>query len=162
VGDKRPGSAWTAGERFPTLAAQDLERTRRSLPEAFSGKWNLVVLAFRRQQQSQVDQWVRWHETLVHDHPGFECFEVPVLGAIWSPARSFIDGGMAQAVREVHARQHTLTVYTNVAKVTYALDIIDTNTVTVLLIDEAGLIHWRTTGLPDGIATSAVHTIIEG
>ena len=160
--DQRPGPAWTGGDRFPSLAAQDLERTPRQLPEAFAGEWNLVVVAFRRQHQTLVDAWVTWHGTVARSRPGFECFEVPVLGSIWSPARSFIDGGMAQAVREVHARQHTLTVYTNVAKVTYALNITDTSTITVLLVDGAGLIQWRTTGLPDEESASAVLGLVDG
>jgi len=160
--DAAPGPGWTGGDRFPALAARDLERRDCTLPDAFTGTWNLVVLAFRRRHQSLVDAWVAWHRTAADGRPGFECFEVPVLGAVWSPARSFIDGGMAQAVREVEARRHTLTVYTNVAKATYALDITDTGTVTALLIDGSGRIRWRTSGLPDEGTAAAVLALVDG
>jgi hypothetical protein len=162
MSDTAQGAAWTSGDRFPSLSARDLERTERTLPDAFSGAWNLVVVAFRRQQQTQVDQWVAWHSSVATDRPGFECWEIPVIGAMWSPARTFIDGGMAQAVREVHARQHTLTVYTNVAKATYALDIADTGTVTALLVDADGRIRWRTAGTPDQAATADVLALVDG
>jgi hypothetical protein len=161
MSDTAHGAAWTSGDRFPSLAARDLERTGRTLPGAFTGAWNLVVVAFRRQQQSQVDTWVSWHGSVAPDRPGFECWEIPVIGTMWSPARSFIDGGMAQAVRETHARQHTLTVYTNVAKATYALDITDTGTVTVLLVDGDGRIRWRTTGESDDASTAEVLTLVD-
>ena len=160
--DAAPSAAWTSGDRFPTLAARDLERTPRTLPDALTGEWNLVVVAFRRQHQSLVDEWVAWHASVAADRPGFECWEVPVLGTIWSPARSVIDGGMAQAVREVHARRHTLTVYTNVAKAAYALDIADTGTITALLVDADGRIRWRTTGIPDGGSTAEVLDLVDG
>lgn len=160
--DVTPGAAWTSGDRFPTLGARDLERSDRTLPDAFTGDWNLVVVAFRRQHQSLVDHWVAWHATVVADRPRFECWEVPVIGTLWSPARSFIDGGMAQAVGETHARRHTLTVYTNVAKATYALDISNTGTVTALLVDGTGRIRWRATGAPDDLATTEVLAMVDG
>jgi hypothetical protein len=162
MSDTAHGAAWTSGDRFPSLGARDLERTERTLPDAFTGAWNLVVVAFRRQQQAQVDQWVAWHSSVAPDRPGFECWEIPVIGVLWSPARSFIDGGMAQAVRETHARQHTLTVYTNVAKATYALDITDTGTVTALLVDADGRIRWRATGTPDDASTGDALALVDG
>ena len=162
MSDTANGAAWTSGDRFPVLRARDLERTERTLPDAFTGVWNLVVVAFRRQQQSEVDRWVAWHATVAGDRDGFECWEVPVIGSLWSPARSFIDGGMAQAVRETHARQHTLTVYTNVAKATYALDIADTGTVTALLVDADGVIRWRGSGTPDEASTAEVIALVDG
>jgi hypothetical protein len=45
---------------------------------------------------------------------------------------------MAQAVHAQEARRRTLTVYTDVRRVTDALAIVDTDTVTVLLIDSDG------------------------
>jgi hypothetical protein len=53
---------------------------------------------------------------------------------------------MAHAVRAQEARRRTLTVYTDVRRVTDALAIDATDTVTVLLVDGAGRLRWRTTG----------------
>jgi hypothetical protein len=69
-----------------------------------------------------------------------------VIATRWSPARRVIDGGMAQAVRAPEARRRTLTVYTDVRRVTDALAIDTTDTVTVLLVDADGRLRWRTTG----------------
>ena len=44
------------------------------------------------------------------------------------------------------ARRRTLTVYTDVRRVTYVLAIDATDTVTVLLVDTDGRLRWRTTG----------------
>ncbi len=132
--------------RFPHLAARDLEGRARELPDDFSGAPNLVIVAFRREQQSMVDSWVAWFGTVATEHPTLRCYEVPVIATRWSPARPVIDGGMAQAVRAQEARRRTLTVYTDVRRVTDALAIDDTDTVTVLLVDSDGRLRWRTTG----------------
>ena len=132
--------------RFPCLAACDLEGRAVTLPDAFSGSSNLVVVAFRRDQQPMADSWVAWFETISGAHPGLRCYEVPVLATRWSPVRRFIDGGMAQVVSEEQARRRTLTAYTDVRRVTDALAIDSTHTVTVLLVDADGRIRWRTTG----------------
>lgn len=159
--DAAPGAAWTAGDRFPTLDARDLEGRRCTLPDALAGTWNLVVLAFRRRQQSTVDAWAAWHRSVVGDRAGFECWEVPVIGVQWAPARRFIDGGMARAVREAEGRRHTLTVYTHVATATRALDITDTGTVTPMLVDRDGRIRWRGTGGPDDRAGASILALVD-
>jgi|GEM_PF-204499 len=134
--------------RFPKLAARDLEERERTLPDDFEGAFNLVLIAFRRAQQSLVDSWVSWYGTIAAEHPTLRCYEVPVLATRWSPARPVIDGGMARAVQEQEARRRTLTVYTDVRRVTDGLAITDTETVTALLVDADGRVRWRTTGAP--------------
>jgi hypothetical protein len=136
----------SAAIRFPHLAARDLEGRSLEVPDAFAGASNLVVVAFRREQQAMVDSWVAWWETIAAEHPTLRCYEIPVIPTRWSPARAVIDGGMAQAVRAQAARRRTLTVYTDVRRVTDALAIDAIDTVTVLLVDADGRLRWRTTG----------------
>jgi hypothetical protein len=132
--------------RFPLLAARDLEGTPVELPSGFSGDRNLVMVAFRREQQTAVDAWIAKYTDLAADHPGLRAYEVPVLATKWSPGRAMIDGGMAKAVATSEARRRTLTVYGDVRRVTDGLGIDDTSVITVLLVDDAGRIMWRTTG----------------
>ena len=139
---------------FPRLAARDLDGNAVSLPEDFSGECNLVLVAFQREQQSIVDSWIAWFESRSSELASLRCYELPVIATRWSPARPFIDGGMARAVRDRDARRRTLTVYTDVRRVTDALAIDDTNTVTVLLVDASGRVCWRTTGPANDAAGS--------
>ena len=134
--------------QFPRLAARNLEGHALILPEAFAGSMNLVLLAFQREQQSIVDPWISWFDTISATHPGLRCYEIPMIGRRWSPARRFIDGSMAQAVREPEARRRTVTVYTDVRRVMDTLAIDSANTVTVLLVDADGRLRYRATGAP--------------
>lgn len=141
---------------FPRLSARDLEGRAVSLPDDFTGELNLVLVAFRREQQPIVDTWIASFQEIAAEHPNLRCYELPVIATRWSPARPFIDGGMAQAVREEEARRRTLTVYTDVRRVTDALAIEDASVVTVLLVDSDGRVRWRTTGPANGAAESGL------
>ncbi len=132
--------------RFPSLAARNLDGETVDLPAGFTGEQNLVLVAFRRDQQQAVDSWITWHDDLVAGHPGWRAYEVPVIATRWSPGRAMIDGGMAKAVGTNEARRRTVTVYGDVRRVTDGLAIRDTSEITVLLVDEAARIAWRTTG----------------
>jgi hypothetical protein len=116
------------------------------LPAGFAGEHNIVLVAFRREQQGAVDSWIAWYTGVAADHPGLRAYEVPVIATRWSPGRAMIDGGMARAVATGEARQRTLTVYGDVRRVTDGLGIEHTSEITVLLVDRAGRVTWRTTG----------------
>ena len=107
-----------------------------------------MLVAFRRNQQTEVDSWIAWAEdhTALVARSGLACYEVPVLSGLWRPFRGVIDGGMAAAVTATEARQRTLTVYTEIRRVTTALRIADTDTLTVLLLSSDHRVAWRTTG----------------
>lgn len=116
------------------------------LPAGFAGEQNIVLVAFRREQQAAVDSWIAWYTSVAADHPGLRVYEVPVIATRWSPGRAMIDGGMARAVATGEARRRTLTVYGDVRRVTDGLGIERTSEVTVILVDSAGRVTWRTTG----------------
>ncbi len=124
--------------RFPLLAAHNLEGAAVQLPSGFTGEQNLVLVAFRRDQQDAVDSWITWYTGVAADHPGLRAYEVPVLATRWSPGRAVIDGGMSRAVATGEARRRTLTVYGDVRRVVDGLGIDRTSEITVLLVDRAG------------------------
>jgi hypothetical protein len=116
------------------------------LPAGFAGEQNVVLVAFRREQQAAVDSWIAWYTSVADDHPGLRAYEIPVIATRWSPGRSLIDGGMARAVVTGEARRRTLTVYGDVRRVTDGLGIDTTSELTVLLVDGTGRVTWRTSG----------------
>jgi hypothetical protein len=69
---------------------------------------------------------------------------------MWAPARRFIDGGMAAAIREPVILQRTLTIYGDVTRLTRPLGIVDRSTISVLLVDATGSVRWQGSGAFDG------------
>jgi hypothetical protein len=136
----------SSGISFPQIDARNLQSLDVRLPDAFAGERNLVMVAFQRQHQSLVDSWVPWLEQHSASDSGFRFYEVPTIGRIWAPVRRFIDGGMAAAIRIPAILQRTLTVYGDVSRLTTPLGITDTSTITVVLVDRGGLVHWQGSG----------------
>jgi len=128
---------------FPRLEVRDLEGHRRVLPDDLPGPWDLVVLAFRRGQQAEVDRWGDLVRVAGIDDLGF--WEVPVIGRAWGPARGWIDGGMARAIPDRDVRIHTLTTYTDVSAVLGALGVAGTGRVIAVLV-AGGMVRWFAAG----------------
>ena len=84
--------------RFPKLHARNLEGAALELPEAFTGDPSVVIVAFERVQQEQVDTWIPWLRRLQARMPGVGVYEIPAIKRRWLPARRFIDGGMRAGI----------------------------------------------------------------
>lgn len=131
---------------FPTIDARNLEGLGVTLPGAFEGQRNVVIVAFQRNHQDLVDTWVPWLEKRSATDADLRFYEVPTIGRIWAPVRNFIDGGMAAAIREPVILQRTLTVYGDVNRLTRPLGIEDRSTIAVLLVDPDGTVRWQGSG----------------
>ena len=132
--------------RFPEIRARSLERERYDLPGEFEGRRNVVVVAFRREQQELVDSWLPFLLALEAEHDDLRIYEIPTISQRWAPARWFIDGGMAVGIADREACARTLTSYTDVGAVQRALGLPDDSTIATVLTGRDGRITWMTTG----------------
>ena len=144
------------GAWFPRLQARDLDGREVVLPAGLPGEWNVVIVAFRREQQELVNSWIPWLEERVATTPGLRFAELPAIGMQWQPARPVIDGGMAAAIRDQATRRRTLTVYTDLRRVTAPLGIGDRSTIWLFLVDRAGRVLWRGSGGWDATTAAAL------
>jgi hypothetical protein len=120
--------------RFPDLEATSLDGRRWRLPADLE-RLSVVILAFERHQQREVDDWIAELEALGCPHP---IFEVPTIGRRYRWARSFIDGGMRAGIPDAVVRARTLTVYTDVSRVLGALGLRAIEHVVVTLVEPTG------------------------
>jgi len=144
------------GACFPRLAARDLDGREVALPAGLPGAWTVVIIAFRREQQDLVDSWVPWLDQQTAADPWLGFAELPAIGLRWQPARPVIDGGMAAAIRDQKTRRRTLTVYTDIRRVTVPLGISDRDTIWLFLVDRAGQVRWRGSGGHDAATAAAL------
>jgi hypothetical protein len=131
---------------FPKLSARNLEGLDVTVPDAFEGDRNIVLVAFQRHHQDLVDSWITWLEEHAAADPGLRFYELPTIGRIWAPVRNFIDGGMAAAIREPVVLRRTLTVYGDVSKLTAPLGIEDRSTIALFLVDRSDRVLWSGSG----------------
>lgn len=132
--------------RFPSIRSRDLTGTTRELPGDFEGEMVVALIAFRQRQQSDVDSWLSLLTELADTHGDLRHYELPVIGRQWAPVRRFIDGGMARSIGDPEVLARTLTVYGDVGQVCTPLGITDRDSITVVLTDRAGVVHWLGSG----------------
>jgi carbon monoxide dehydrogenase subunit G len=133
-------------ERLGPLSGRALDGRERDLPGDLAKPHNFLVIAFRREQQRVVDQWLPWLIDLEQRRPDVAVYEVPVLPSAYGPARWFIDGGMTRGIPDAAARARTITVYTDVRKVVDDLGLAGTDTIAVLVVEPSGRIRASETG----------------
>ena len=136
----------TVPSPFPNLPARDLTGRDVRLPDAFEGERNVVVVAFKRHQQTDVDSWVPWLDERARLDPGLRFYEVPTIGDVWTPARRFIDGGMAAAIGDPAVQRRTLTVYGDVRRLTDPFEIDGRDMIWLFAVDGSGRVRWRAAG----------------
>jgi hypothetical protein len=119
---------------FPTIEATGLDGRGWRLP-ADLDRTSVLILAFQRWQQTEVDGWIEELDALGCPHP---LFEVPTIGRRYRWVRSFIDGGMRAGIPDPVVRARTLTAYTDVGRVLQALGLRDDQHVVAVRVDPNG------------------------
>ena len=76
---RRAYSQMMIGVSFPRLAARDLDGREVTLPAGLPGERNVVLIAFRRDQQKLVDSWVPWLEQRAAADPRLRFVELPAM-----------------------------------------------------------------------------------
>lgn len=98
---------------FPQLVGIDLEGEKRELPKTFNNKINLVAVAFKREQQENVNGWIKVADKIIAKRSDVNFYELPLIYELNPVSRSFVNNGMRRGVLGAEARKRTITVYTN-------------------------------------------------
>lgn len=132
---------------FPQLQAANLEKRSLNLPGDFEGIRNLLLVAFQREQQAQVDTWLREMRRFEEVDPGFSYYELPTIQKPNRLLRWIIDTGMRRGIPDPKARARTITLYIDKAPFLRALGITDETHIHCFLVDRTGRVLWRTEGV---------------
>ena len=129
----------TAEVMFPDLEADDLNGRTLSLPKDLPGKPTIVLIAFKRKQQSSVDEWVDRLDLLPEGGPAW--IEMPVVGRGAAIFRSFVDKGMRAGITSEVMRGRTITIHSSRRAFNNALGIQSMKDIYVALVDPNGRVH---------------------
>ena len=132
--------------KFPPVEGRNLEGRAFHLPADFEGDVNVVLVAFKREQQADVDTWTRVLHGFAARSGTMRVYELPTLGRRYRVIRSFIDGGMRDGIPDAAVRAATITLYIDKAPFERALGITSEDEIQVFLVDRGGRIHWRGRG----------------
>lgn len=135
--------------RFPSVEGSNLEGERFTLPSDFKGELNVVLVAFKREQQIDVDSWMPFLKSVGERRRDLRIYELPTLGRRYRLMRPFIDGGMRRGIPDAAVRAATITLYIDKAPFRESLRLRDEEHISVLLVDRKGRVFWRAEGRYD-------------
>lgn len=135
--------------RFPRVEGTNLEGRLFDLPSGFEGELNVVIVAFQRVQQNDVDTWLPFLTSAAAARSDLRVYELPTLNRAYRFARSFIDGGMSRGIPSRATREATITLYIDKTPFKRALGIANEASIRVLLVSRDGRVLWQTNGVHD-------------
>jgi len=128
------------GTKVPQVMGQNLHRERVRFPDDVTGRPTLLLIAFRRHQQRDIDTWLRRTDELRSAAPDLKVLELPVLLKAYVVIRPYIDGGMRSGIPDPEARARTITLYTDKRSFRKALGLGPEDSIYAVLIDREAAI----------------------
>jgi hypothetical protein len=145
---------------FPRVKASNLEGHDFNLPADLEGERNLLLVAFEREQQKDVDTWLRQMKRFEEMDPGFRYYELPTIQRPNAFMRWFIDTGMRHGIPDRKARERTITLYLDKKPFCEALLITDQTKIYALLVDRQGNALWKSEGVFDEIKGASLRSAL--
>lgn len=131
--------------RFPTLSVSGIDGRSLTLPRDFSGRHNIVIVAFAREQLAQMASWHLALDEMRDSLEGlavYQLFVVPLLPYWFQVAQDVLLRRMVAAQPGIS----TFAVRTDLNDFNRALDIPTVASMYTLLADAAGEVLWRSQG----------------
>jgi hypothetical protein len=141
---------------FPIVSGSNLLRQKKTLPQDFQGRINLVFIPFQQWQQMEVNSWVPLAGELEEQFENLFYYELPTIQSRNSFSRMFINEGMRAGIPNQKSRERTITLYLNKADFRAALEMPDENHTYILLVDRQGNEFFRTRGPYDREAEASL------
>lgn len=136
-----------SSEVFPVVHGMNLEGDKMILPQDLAGTLDIVIIAFKREQQEDVDTWTKALDAYVQDNPKIKLYELPTLKTFNMFMRFNINNGMRYGIANKQSRKQTITLYIDKKSFKSRLLIPNENHIQILLLNNKGRIFWRESGL---------------
>jgi hypothetical protein len=131
------------GRRFPSVAGVALSGAPVRIPEDLMGAPALLLCAYRRGTQTDIDRWAAFAG---RELPQLAVFELPIIPAlIWRPLQGLIDGGMRGGVPRAQW-SHVVTLYEEGARARDFIGDGGGDRAQVVLLDAAGVVAYHDDG----------------
>lgn len=146
---------------FPKIKAVNLEGTEFNLPQDFKGKLNILVIAFKREQQTDVNTWIDETKSLLNKYPNLGFYEIPTIEPLNFFKRLIINNGMRGGIPNKSQREETITLYLDKPSFKQALGINTEDDIFVALVKPDGTLVWTATGIASGKKLNSLESLVK-
>jgi len=131
------------GKRLPSVKGEALSRKPVRFPEDTAGAPAILLVAYRRGTQADIDRWMAF---LKERAPQTVRYEVPAIANIlWRPMSGWIDSGMRGGVPQ-ESWDSVVTLYDDASKLRDFLGDYGGYTTHAALLDREGRVVWFNAG----------------
>lgn len=146
---------------FPEVSGKNLKRKTLSFPKDFPAKYNLVLMAFYRHQQLDVNTWLPYADQLEDEYPDLKYVELPVIYEMGRIRQFLLNEGMRAGIPNQKARERTITLYLDKSQFLKQLGIDSEDEIQIMLVTEDGEVLWRETGIFSSEKASALIEVLQ-
>jgi len=147
-------------QKFPTIEAETLSQKKVVFPDIAEGKYALIIIAFKRQTQGQVDSWLDPFIEEFGDQEKVTFYEIPMISNNWKWMSSWIDSGMRSGV-PAYKHDNVATYYGPLTKYFEYFSIENSKLCYTFLLNEVGEIIWRDQGAASEEAYNELRNLVK-
>jgi hypothetical protein len=120
---------------LPEINAEDLNGKPYSLPQGLPAQKTLLLIAYKREQQEDINTWISGLNLKTASTPWLE---LPVLEDYGSWFKWFVDNGMRKGIKSEFDRAKVVTVYTSKESFNNSMGINTEESIHAAVVDRNG------------------------
>jgi hypothetical protein len=136
-----------AGDLFPEIKGELLSSKMITLPDHCKGKVSVLIIAFKRGTQPQIDEWTKPLMKEFSIRNDFRFIEVPMISNFYNWMSNYIDNGMRGGIAE-SMHKNVMTYYGPLGNYFDYFDVQDKKQCCLFLLDKEGIIQFIAKGEP--------------
>lgn len=133
---------------FPTVRGQSLDGRLVTIPFSLAGEFNILLVLFEPSHQFAVQTWLKPLKSIRRQYQRVRFYEIPTLGIMPVEDQAAQDRILRQSVvlEDQLSLETVITIYVQKERFEGLLDIPHEDNLYVFLVDNAGVVLWRTEG----------------
>lgn len=145
---------------FPEVSGRNLKRKKYHFPQDFIAPLNIVLIAFQRHQQLEINTWLPFVDQLDSEYADLTYFEFPVIYHMGPIGQFMLNEGMRAGIPDQKSRETTITLYLEKDEFRRQLQIESEDSIQIFLVTGQGKIVWHETGIYSDEKGSALREVL--
>ncbi len=130
---------------FPHFEGKNLNGETLALGDS-TANVTLIFVAFKQEQQPQVDRWISALGPIQESHPDFDYVELPTIKPVSRVVRFMIYRGMRSGIKDPEKRARIVTQYVDIPAYMATLQLKDEDVIATFAVGKDGRIFKRWLG----------------
>ncbi len=144
---------------FPNFEGKNLNGETLVLSD-FKAPVTLIFVAFKQEQQPQVDGWINALGPLRQSHPSFDYVELPTIKPVSRIVRFMIYRGMRSGIKDAEKRARIVTQYVDIPSYMETLHLTDEDVIASFAVGKDGRVLKRWLGPVSDDAISELSALL--